>query len=635
MFRFIIVFLFILFSGNLFALDTDFTVTGSRVPLDSYNQAGNILIIEEDEMSSFNSLSQLFEQLSFFRVVSLGGNRSYASMGGFGENGFGRLLIMYDGVILNTPDSNGINLSGIPIESIQRIEIFFGATSAIYGDQAVAGVLNIIPKKTQGFSYTVFSGLNDYMSNTQGGSVSYRSEDFGISSFVKRDQFLAQRENSNSYSLDANVLVDKAFGGVYLDGGASFHQFERDIPGGILESDFLNNPDKSDNESDTASGFNLTPALKFQFNAGPLFIQLPVSYRYSHNIMNIASLSSFIRRDVGSLDAKLTASYFLFDDNEHGASVVGGIDVINTELKQYRFTDSGLGTQQALNSLTRTNFAPWARFKYSLGDYLYLDVGGRLEQCSLYASGDDANGEISFSPLVFSGAVSYFPQEDLKLYISGGQLFRYPFFDEQVDYSPAGLGVNSNLNFEKGLSFTSGVDYKAENFVIRFNAYSTLMEDEITLKDAVYVNLNQSAHTGGDLYFEFDIDVVNIELGYGYVNAIFMNGDNINKQLPLIPNHKVTGSLNFSLPAGFSFYSDFLYTSGYFAKNDEQNIGSMISPRLNINASLSWKFWDEHQLILSVENITDDRTPTNADFDGSDLTYYPMEGRKLKLEVKW
>ena len=42
---------------------------------------------------------------------------------GYGENGFGRLLVMVDGERLNSPDMNAPNLSQISLGSIERIEI--------------------------------------------------------------------------------------------------------------------------------------------------------------------------------------------------------------------------------------------------------------------------------------------------------------------------------------------------------------------------------------------------------------------------------------------------------------------------------------------------------------------------------
>ena len=54
--------------------------------------------------------------------------------------------VFVDGVRVNVPDFNGVNYYLIPIETIERIEILPGA-SAIYGKNALGGVINIITKR--------------------------------------------------------------------------------------------------------------------------------------------------------------------------------------------------------------------------------------------------------------------------------------------------------------------------------------------------------------------------------------------------------------------------------------------------------------------------------------------------------
>ena len=60
---------------------------------------------------------------------------------------FQQVLVILDGVRLNDPNTGHFN-SYIPIatEEIERIEVLKGASSAIYGSDAVGGVINIITK---------------------------------------------------------------------------------------------------------------------------------------------------------------------------------------------------------------------------------------------------------------------------------------------------------------------------------------------------------------------------------------------------------------------------------------------------------------------------------------------------------
>lgn len=57
------------------------------------------------------------------------------------------ILVLVDGVQLNSAYNGAVNFDQIPVESIERIEVLRGAASSIYGGRAVAGVINITTKE--------------------------------------------------------------------------------------------------------------------------------------------------------------------------------------------------------------------------------------------------------------------------------------------------------------------------------------------------------------------------------------------------------------------------------------------------------------------------------------------------------
>ncbi len=65
---------------------------------------------------------------------------------GFNAQPSSGISVFVDGVRINDPDSNAVNFDLVPIQDIERIEVLPGAT-AVYGANAVAGVINIITKR--------------------------------------------------------------------------------------------------------------------------------------------------------------------------------------------------------------------------------------------------------------------------------------------------------------------------------------------------------------------------------------------------------------------------------------------------------------------------------------------------------
>lgn len=70
----------------------------------------------------------------------LGAVSSIAVRGGKGNE----TLVLIDGQPINNPQGGDVNLSSIPLGDIERVEILSGASSALYGADAAAGVVNVV-----------------------------------------------------------------------------------------------------------------------------------------------------------------------------------------------------------------------------------------------------------------------------------------------------------------------------------------------------------------------------------------------------------------------------------------------------------------------------------------------------------
>ncbi|MDR1872753.1 MAG: TonB-dependent receptor [Deltaproteobacteria bacterium] len=72
---------------------------------------------------------------------------------------FGRVLILVDGLVAVSPDVGIFDWTSINTDSVERIEVIRGPSSALYGSNAMGGVINIITRrpKEDGFKTTLTS----------------------------------------------------------------------------------------------------------------------------------------------------------------------------------------------------------------------------------------------------------------------------------------------------------------------------------------------------------------------------------------------------------------------------------------------------------------------------------------------
>lgn len=131
-------------------------VTGSRIKRTDLESASPIQIMsfddikDEGRLSVADALRNVTGNTFSSAVPSSGsGQQSQSTVSLLGA-GSGRTLVLVDGKRLaGSPSLGGssANLSSIPLAAVERIEILKDGASAVYGSDAIAGVVNIILKK--------------------------------------------------------------------------------------------------------------------------------------------------------------------------------------------------------------------------------------------------------------------------------------------------------------------------------------------------------------------------------------------------------------------------------------------------------------------------------------------------------
>ena len=151
-------------------------VTGSRIATNAANVNPEVVVITGAQLedrgftNAFDALSNLTQNTGFTQGADFGNTFTPAantiSMRGLGPN---HTLILINGQrVADYPVPyngavNFVNLADIPSASIDRIEVLNGGASAIYGSDAIAGVVNIITKDHyQGIDVDVKGGTTQH-----------------------------------------------------------------------------------------------------------------------------------------------------------------------------------------------------------------------------------------------------------------------------------------------------------------------------------------------------------------------------------------------------------------------------------------------------------------------------------------
>ncbi|HWW06008.1 TonB-dependent receptor [Collimonas sp.] len=212
---------------NAAASDTKaVVVTGSRIPRASKEGPTSVTVITGEDIEKqgyrnvFEALSAQTQNTGMTQGADYGNTFTPAantiSLRGLGPN---HTLILLNGRrIADYPVAyegsvNFVNLANIPSALVERIEILNSGASAVYGSDAIAGVVNIITKKkVSGFDLNIKAGgsqdgggANQRIQFTGGGSSGDLSGVFGIELSRTQPIWARQRDFMSSVSSDGTA----------------------------------------------------------------------------------------------------------------------------------------------------------------------------------------------------------------------------------------------------------------------------------------------------------------------------------------------------------------------------------------------------------------------------------------------
>lgn len=187
-------------------LDT-IEVTGSRIKRTDYETAQPIVVItrEDIERTGLTNIGDILQRLP---AAGSALNRTFNN-GGAGTTeidlrnlGSNRVLVLVNGQrwVNGTSFANtsAVDLNTIPVSIIERVEVLKDGASAIYGSDAIAGVVNIITRKDMvgaeiGGQFQSFDDGNGLTQNYHAslGTVAGKTSMFVNFNFVRQAELLA------------------------------------------------------------------------------------------------------------------------------------------------------------------------------------------------------------------------------------------------------------------------------------------------------------------------------------------------------------------------------------------------------------------------------------------------------------
>lgn len=491
-------------------------VTATKTETLAENVAQDVTVItkEEIENSSAKSVTDTLKNVMGIQIREYG-NRGASSSASLRGSTSAQVLVLIDGKRLNKPTDGQVDLNtlSIPPENIERIEILRGASSSLYGADAMGGVVNIITKMPSEPVTSLSTSFGRFDTRNFWFSTSRKVGQVGYLFSANREESSGFRENSDYelWGMNSKLTFDlsKDF---HIDFNADYNHRDAGAPGHKLY------PSPLARQKDENTMFGITFRIKDT-----------IAKLYNHNsrigYVNPAFLTDSTHKN-HIYGADLQSSILIGSSN----LITGGIELISEEV------DSTI-----IGSKGRTRKGIFIQDEISMLGNVIFNIGLRY---------DDFDKGNQLTP---KAAILYKVAKDTSIRFSAGKGYRIPTLNDlywNEDWG-SGMGMfgNPDLKPEKATEYEASVEQIFnKNIRARVLVFQKDVKDLIKWqqKDAfgslwMVENIDKARIRGFELNSQLNLDILNLEASYYYQDP---KDRNTGKRIYALQRHQISGILS-------------------------------------------------------------------------------------------
>jgi len=558
------------------------TATRTEIPLEQATVPVRVITRDDIELSLATDLAELLRFEAGIDIGRNGGPGQATSMFLRGTES-NHALVLIDGVRMNPGTLGGAAIQHISPEVIERVEIVKGARSALFGTDAIGGVINIITRRAEETSVEAGAGAGSFDSRSAFASAGTRGENSQYGMTV-------DWQDSAGYPPRVESDIDRGYENFSLNAYAT-----RDIGNGeiglrhwraegVVEYlDFFLTPVDQD-------FLNSTTAFEFDKQVGERGTSKFVAAYMQDEIQQNQS-DDFVESDRVSIDWQYTHAY-----SEH--TVTGGLYAMTETARTLSF-GSGFDEDTRVRAVFIQD--QWTRDRHR------AFVALRLTDHESFGNQTTYNAEYGYE------------LSDAWTLRGGlGRAFRAPDATDRF-----GFGGNPDLDpeladeYQLGLRYTPGSRHSMD-----LELYANDIKDLIEFDFVTFtlVNIDAAEIRGAQLGYEYRGDTFSVR-----TELLRQRADNKTTGERLLRRAEESLTLSYTQNVG-----DHRFGVSVLASGDREDFGGVrlagyVIANLTGQLTLS-KAW---QLNARIENIFDTEYQTAANFR------MPERSAFIELKYHW
>lgn len=549
-------------------IETISTLTPKKLSETSYDV--HIITRKEIEEKGFTTISDIVKSINA-SISREYGNKGMASSPSFRAATTSHTLVLIDGKRLNIPSLGLVDPNKIPlvVDNIERIEILKGPSSALYGSEAIGGVINIVTKNAEkNYVYTssYFGSFETFHKEVY---ASFKKDKIGVAVGLMHENSEGFRENSEYEIKSLNTKLQ------YFLTNENIITFNLDMlssNAGSPGPTFFPSPNANFSELNTLLGINYSsPTLSIN------------SFLHSFASTFISDFENTVSRNfVYSFDLKKTLKL------SEGLNIIGGIELANEKLNSI----DHLNLAGSIGKKSRGRVGALSQIDWNVTPKIEVIAGSRY---------DNIGGKDQISP---RASVSFKPSENLIFGLNYAHGFRTPTFSELFWPDTIFFVGNPNLKpevsdeYELLAKYSSGI-YNGKVSIFQRNTRDLIVNvpDDTFKFSPVNLAKTKTIGLGLDNYLRFKKLDIGLSLDY------FDPEDKTNnKKVRFAPKFLTKYYLTYHISKNLTLSAQYYFTQQYVVNAGDPSTYDTIDFKLSQKIKIKNT---EGEIFLIGKNVLD------------------------------
>lgn len=663
---------------SAFAQDDSVVITAPRFPEEVRKLPASVTVItrEDIDRSAARTIPELLANEVGVTMKDFYGNNASGTsidLRGYGVTGDQNTLILLDGQRLTNFDLSGVQWAAVPLAGIERIEILRGTGPVLYGDNASAGVINIVTRSplTPGKSAEFFGRVASY--DTVEGQLygSYGTERFGVNGSLYGYQSNGYRANNRNEQQNATLNTRWGVGNGTLDVRFGADRQDLRLPGArrvqpsIGLDEYASDRRGAQTPLDWSTRDGILAGISLLQRFGGAEVVLGLDYRGKEQKAYFDQggfpSSRDDKLDLWSFTPRVRVPFSIAGV---GNSLVFGVDWRNWHWHSDRAdTPDNLGRPANSVTIDQTSFGAYVQDTLQLTRATLMTLGWREERARY--SGDDVADPTSpacafgcsAAPSLRATQHAYAREAGLRHeltstltpFVRASRSYRFVNADEIYESDASFAPQFQLLRPQHAITYELGTAWRWRQHAARVTAFQSDVTDEIHLNPFTTgignTNLPPSRRQGVELDGAWQATgTLRFTGGYAYTEAKFREGtfpgavgpdDSIaGKTVPLVPRHKATLGAAWEIVPKTRFSAAYTAVSKQVLDNDEVNTLDHRIPAYRVLDLKLAQTVGRARIALVVNNVFNQKYYTYAvrsAFTADRYAVYPLPGTTYGL----